>query len=144
MDPAAAAVQPSSSPLETQRAAFRVAIEQGDAARLAALYTSDARLVAPAVQPMHGRSAVEAFWRAGIDAGICDFELEPIEQEHDDRIACEIGRYLLRVRPAEGPPVVERGHYVVILGREADGSWLRALEMFNPAQQAAEGTGVLT
>ncbi len=144
MNDAADSDPASSSPLERQRAAFRAAIALGDAAGASALYAANARLVAPAVEPMRGRSAVEAFWRAGIDAGICEVELDPIEQEHGDSIACEVGRYLLRVRPSEGPAVVERGHYVVILGRATDGSWLRALEMLNPAQLSEETGGALT
>ena len=37
------------------------------------------------------------------------------------------------LRPAEGIAVVERGKYVRIHELQADGSWLWAVEMFNPA-----------
>lgn len=77
------------------------------------------------------------FWRAGLDSGISDIELETLELVRLDGIAYEIGRYALRLRPLDGIPLVDRGKYVLIHERQPDRSWLWALEMFNPDTASA-------
>jgi hypothetical protein len=41
-------------------------------------------------------------------------------------------RRALRREPAESGPVVDRGKYLLVHERQDDGSWRRAVEMFNP------------
>jgi ketosteroid isomerase-like protein len=114
------------------RAAFVSALVDGDAETASAVYADDARLFAPSTEPIRGRAEIEGFWRAGLEAGISDVKLEALELERADRLAYEIGRYSLCLRPATGETVVDRGRYVLVHAREADGSWRRAVEMFNP------------
>lgn len=118
--------------ITTAQAAFVDALERGDAAAAAAVYTDTARLLPPAAEPMEGRPAIEAFWRAGIESGIAAVELETTELDQHDGLAYEIGRYALRLRTADGDTVVDRGKYVLVHQRQPDGSWRRAVEMFGP------------
>lgn len=113
-------------------AAFVVGLKSGDAQAAASVYAEDARLLAPSAELLHGRDAIEAFWRAGVDAGVVDVEQETLELELHDGFAYEIGRYALRLEPAGAAIVVDRGRYVLVHERQADGSWRRAVEMFNP------------
>ena len=114
------------------RAAFAAALRGGDAAAAAAVYSDDARLLPPSARPLKGREAITAFWRAGVEAGISDVELDALELERVDGLAYEIGRYALQLEPAEGGTVVDRGNYLVVHERQEDGSWRWAVEMFNP------------
>lgn len=114
------------------RAAFVAALREGDAAAAAAVYSDDASLLPPSAEPLKGREAIAAFWRAGVDAGISDVELDALELERVDGLAYEIGRYALRLQPAGGATVVDRGSYVLVHARQTDGSWRRAVEMFSP------------
>jgi len=114
------------------RAAFMSAVRRGDARAASSVYTDEARLVAPSAELIRGRRAIEAFWQAGVGAGLCGIELETIELAQVGRLAYEIGRYALRLRPADGGSVVDRGKYLLVHERQPDGSWLRAVEMFNP------------
>jgi uncharacterized protein (TIGR02246 family) len=114
------------------RAAFVAALSMGDAKTAAAVYADDARLLPPAAEPMQGRDAIEAFWRAGLAAGITSVVLEALDLGYDERLAYEIGRYELRLEPAEGGIVLERGTYLLVHALQADGSWRRAVEMLNP------------
>jgi uncharacterized protein (TIGR02246 family) len=113
------------------RAAFVAALKDGDARGASAVYAEDAKMLAPSAELLYGREAIEAFWGAGVQAGISDVELDAIELERDDALAYEIGRYALRVHAADGT-VVDRGKYVLVHQRQADGSWRRAVEMFSP------------
>lgn len=123
------------------RAVFADGIRHGDTRSVASVYADAARLLAPSTELIEGRDAIEAFWQAGLDAGIVDIELEAAAVERRDRMAFEIGRYVLRIRPAAGQNVLDRGRYLMVLEQEADGSWRRAVEMFNP--DAAATTSVV-
>jgi uncharacterized protein (TIGR02246 family) len=114
------------------RATFVGALNDGDAHAAAAVYAPDARLLAPSAELLKGRGAIEAFWATGVAAGISNIELDVVELERRDGFAYEIGRYAIRLRPAEGGTVVEHGKYLLLHTRQADGSWRRAVEMFNP------------
>jgi ketosteroid isomerase-like protein len=114
------------------RADFVDALRGGDAAAASAVYADDAQLLAPSAELFAGREAIASFWRAGLDAGIAGIELEELTLEGGDSVAWEIGRYALRLEPADGNPVVDRGKYLLVHERQEDGSWRRAVEMFNP------------
>jgi ketosteroid isomerase-like protein len=114
------------------RDAFVGALESGDARAASASYTPDARLLAPSAELFRGRAAIERFWMAGLDTGISEVLLETLELVRRNGFAYEIGRYELGLSPEHGIPIVDRGKYVRVHERQADGSWLWAVEMFNP------------
>lgn len=116
----------------TARDAFVGALQSGDAKAASASYTPDARLLAPSAALFRGREAIERFWRAGVETGISEVQLETLELVRLNGLAYEIGRYELGLTPPDGIPVVDRGKYVRVHEQQADGSWLWAVEMFNP------------
>jgi ketosteroid isomerase-like protein len=95
-------------------------------------YTPDATLLAPSSDLFQGRNAIAEFWRAGVDAGVADASFDPVSLERSDGIAYELGRYTLKLQPAEGGEVFDHGSYVVVHRRDPDGKWRRALEMLSP------------
>jgi uncharacterized protein (TIGR02246 family) len=113
------------------RAAFVAALTSGDANAASTVYADDAKMLAPSAELLRGREAIEAFWNAGVEAGLSAVELDLLELERDDGLAYEIGRYTLTV-DAAGEGVIDRGKYVLVHRRQADGTWLRAVEMFSP------------
>jgi ketosteroid isomerase-like protein len=119
------------------RDAFANAISHGDARAAASVYAGGARLLAPSAELIEGREAIEAFWRAGIDAGVAQVELRAIEVHAADQMAYEHGEYVLRLQFGADRPVVDQGRYVVVLEQGTDGLWRRALEMFNPERPSA-------
>ena len=114
------------------RAAFVAALNLGDATAASAVYADDARLLAPSAELMQGRDAIEAFWRAGVAAGVSEVELETLSLERRDGHAYEIGRYALRLQPGGEAAVVDRGKYVLVHELQIDGRWRWVVEMFNP------------
>ena len=118
------------------REAFIAALRQGDASAAAKAYTDDARLLAPSSELLTGRSSIARFGQAGIDAGVDSIELHALDLEIEPagETACEIGRYALRLTAPSGAGVVDRGRYLLVYRREADGAWRRAAETFNPGE----------
>jgi ketosteroid isomerase-like protein len=111
---------------------FVTALRGGNAAAASAVYADDAQLLAPSAELFAGREAIAAFWRAGPESGIAEVELEQLTLEGAESVAWEIGRYSFRLEPADGQPVAEHGKYLLVHARQADGTWGRAVEMFNP------------
>ncbi|HZQ66605.1 MAG TPA: DUF4440 domain-containing protein [Gaiellaceae bacterium] len=123
---------PFDDELERMRAAFLAALAAGDASAAAAVYAEDARLLPPGAEPMCGRAAIEAFWRAGFQAGVAGLSLQVSALRGGEELAYEVGSYELRLRPAEASPVAETGNYLYVHARDENGCWRRAVEMFGP------------
>jgi uncharacterized protein (TIGR02246 family) len=71
------------------------AFNKGDAKALAALYTEDAYLLPPGAGIIHGRSAIEAFWREHLK--FSDFKYITIDiRPLGDKAAREIGTTSVR------------------------------------------------
>ncbi len=101
------------------------AVKASDAAAIAALYTEDATLLPPNVEPLHGRAAIEAFFKAGFEMGIQDVTLETVDVEYLGDVAHEVGEYTMEIAPPGGQAMTDKGSYVVIWKREPDGWKLR-------------------
>ena len=122
--------------IEAGRAAFVTAMRAGDAQAAATIYADDAVLMVPAVDVVHGRSAIERFWRIGLDAGIQDVQLDVLEISRAGDVVVEIGAYALRLVSERGIPVEDRGKYLTVHRVQTDGGWRRTAEMFSPDPSA--------
>ena len=106
------------------------AVGRGDAAAAAELYEDAAWLLAPSAELISGRSEIEAYWRAGVAVGVDRVELRPDDVRVVDGVAIEVGRYVLALG-ADGA-ATDTGKYAVIHRRQDDGTWRRAVDVFNP------------
>jgi len=113
-------------------AALATAISTGDAAGAAALYAADAMLLAPTAELVAGRSQIETYWRTGIALGVSRMELDARELRFASTVAFEIGRYALSIAADRCEQAVDLGKYFVLHTQDADGSWRRAVDVFNP------------
>ena len=118
---------------EIQRATSTLvrSLEHGDASSAARVYTEDARVLAPAGELIRGRAEIEAYWRAGIVLGLSTvvFERRLIAAVAGKVI--EIGRYAVAAKAARNGRIVYRGTYLALHAQVADGSWCRAVDVFN-------------
>ena len=119
-------------------AALTAALHRGDVAAVGLLYAEDCRLLTSQAEVVCGRPQIEAYWRAGLAVGLSSVELVPTEIEVGSETAVEIGRYRLAITPEGDAAVADAGNYVVFHRRQPDGSWLRAVDVFNPDERKEE------
>ena len=112
------------------------ALNGGDAAGIAVLYTEDAMLLPPNSEMLEGREAVQAFWQGGIDMGIKEATLETEVVEARGNAAYEVGKYTMIIEPPGGPTISDRGKYLVVWKRQ-EGSWKLHSDMWNTSLPAA-------
>lgn len=108
-------------------AALAAALARGDASGAAALYSDDGKLLIPAARLISGRDEIEAYWREGIGFGLSSLELEAHDVQVLGGLAIEIGRYALALRDG-----ADAGKYLALHRQQADGTWRRAVDVFNP------------
>lgn len=127
------------SAIRAADSAFAAAANAGDADAVAAVYASDASLLAPNHPPQKGRDAIRGFWGGFLDAYTVKFELTSDTIEGRGDLAYNMGRYRFSAVPkAKGVPgVADEGKFLEILKKEPDGSWKYVVDMYssNLAQQ---------
>lgn len=155
---APAAAQPSSGGLflsSPQREEYRAEINKArnkyvlawkaaNAEQIADLYTNDALVLYPNQSALTGRSAILAYFKSFFaEFTQEEWELTSAEIEIVDPWAFDRGTYRWKGVPrAGGDPIEDHGKYLVVLQRQADGTWKVARDMDNsdrPVSQTSRG-----
>ncbi len=144
--------QPESAPPEVDPAQVRAAIDEGkakfeeavqnqDAAALAALYTADSVLLPPGGEIVRGRTGAEELWGAVMSGmGLKAVDLQTVELEVSGDIALEVAEAILTLEPEGGESATQLIKYVVVWKKES-GAWKLHWDIWNdkPAPKE-EGT----
>lgn len=116
--------------IEANNQKFVSALQRGDAAGVAALYTQNAYALPPGSDVIQGRAAIQAFWQAGIESGVKGGELNTLDVETaGDTMAREIGRYVMIIQQGSETTNIA-GKYVVIWKQE-NGEWKLDVDIWN-------------
>ncbi len=67
--------------IDTVNQRLAEAVQKGDAAAAAALYTEDGKFLAPNADFLSGRAAIQGFFQAAIDGGIKGLNVSTLELE---------------------------------------------------------------
>ena len=114
------------------RDAFWAAHADADARALASLLTEDARLLAPGMDDLRGRQAIEAGAVQMFEAlAVEDFRIESSEITIHGDSAYEISTYSETLRPRGGAPSPARGRYLIVWKRDPAGKWKVHRNMFH-------------
>jgi uncharacterized protein (TIGR02246 family) len=119
--------------------ADRTAIRQGDENYVklanakdfkgaAALYAEDAILLLPNQAAVQGRAAIQAALET---SPASNFQLQILEIEGRGDLAYERGTYSETVTPTGAAPIEDRGKYLTIWRKQADGSWKMLRDIWN-------------
>ncbi len=119
--------------------ADRTAIRQGDENFVklanakdfkgaAALYAEDAILLLPNQAAVQGRAAIQAALET---SPVSNFQLQILEIEGGADLAYERGTYSETATPIGAAPIEDRGKYLTIWRKQADGSWKMLRDIWN-------------
>jgi|SRR5579863_5018473 len=87
------------------------------------LYTPDAIVMRSNCPPVRGAAAVREFFFGAIDAGLGEVEVEPLRVEVAGDMAYETGRCKALVPGSTGKRREERGKYLWVCTKQANGEW---------------------
>jgi uncharacterized protein (TIGR02246 family) len=90
---------------------------------LVSIYASDALVLRPNHPAVRGTAAIREFFFAALDSGVGDVEIDPIRLDVIGDLAYEAGRFKMLVPLAVGKRREERGKYLALLSRQANGEW---------------------
>jgi ketosteroid isomerase-like protein len=97
-----------------------------------ALYTKDAVLMPPGVQPINGSEAIGQFWTDLIKAGNRrNFAIEIASIQRDGKYVYQTGRWTLDVVKENGEVTKVGGNTVRIFEEQPDGKWLAKVHIYN-------------
>ena len=107
-------------------AQWEKAANSGDAAGLTALYTDDAVLLPPASPMVQGKDNIQAYWKAMIDMGVSNMDLETIELTVSGNDAFEVGTFTYKAGDTQAS-----GKAIVLWRKGDDGKWRFRHDIWN-------------
>ena len=115
--------------------AFVAAFGKGDAAAVAKMYTSDARVFPPNSDAIQGADAIQKLWKGAMEMGVKSVKLQATEVEAHVSVVHEVGSYSMLA--ADGKQL-DRGKYLVIWNREGN-VWKLHRDIWNTNLPAPAG-----
>ena len=133
----------SPEPADT-RATEEAAIRQTDAAWIKVIaekqldatvsyYDEGASLFAPNAPIATGREAIRKAWAQlfALPGFALSIETTKVEVARSGDLAYSHGTYAFTVNDAKGSPVTDRGKFVLVWKKQADGNWKGVADIFN-------------
>lgn len=112
-----------------------------DAERWASVYADDARVFPPNAPLVTGKEAIrklfaELFASPGFEI---DWEVTRVEVSRAGDLGYVVGTHKVTVNDAEGNPVTDRGKWIAIWKKQADGTWKCIEDIWNTDLPAGGG-----
>ena len=87
------------------------------------VYTKDATILPPNIDMIQGREAIAVYWQGALDMGVKEAKLETVRVTPlGENTACEIGKYVLKIKPEGVPAFKDKGQYLMVW-KLVDGVW---------------------
>jgi ketosteroid isomerase-like protein len=90
---------------------FMAAFENGNAAKIAQLYTVQGQLFPANAETIRGRETIRAFWQQAMDQGVKSAKLKTVEIECLEDTLIQVGRYILC---GSNDQILDMGKYLVV------------------------------
>ena len=104
-----------------------------DAEGAVSYYTEDAAVMPPNAPIATGKEAIRGFWKSMVASPgfAVAWKATKVDVARSGDLAYVIGTYELTLNDATGKPVNDRGKYVEVWRKQADGKWKVVADMFN-------------
>mgnify|MGYP001579878291 CR=1 FL=1 len=125
---ASAATAPAETASSTD--AWSGAVNSGNTALIAKLYTDDAVMISPGTELVSAPGAISNYWAAKRAAGASDFQLLSVSESRQGNTLFQSAVWTTKVH-ANGKEKVFEGQMTNVLARQPDGSWKIRLQSWN-------------
>lgn len=129
--------------LRTLDAEWSKAAGAKDVEKTVSYYTDDALILPPNLPTIQGKQGARAMWSGmfsvpGFGGG---WKATKVEVARSGDLGYVTGTYELSETDASGRPMVDKGKYLEIWKKQADGSWKCVADMFNTDLSSAPPAG---
>jgi uncharacterized protein (TIGR02246 family) len=109
------------------------AASEGDVDRTVSFYTDDATLLPPNAPVVSGREAIRREWADILKgfSGTLHWHATKVEVSRSGDIGYTIGRYEGTFTPPNGKPAQDRGKYLEVWKKQANGQWKCVADMYS-------------
>lgn len=122
--PSAEEMAAARTAIDAANAVVVAALNEGDVAKLLTNYTDDAILMLPNSPAMRGHAGMEPGIKAMMETvTFSDVKIATEDVMISGDIAVETGSNEMTLTPKGGKPMVDKGKYITVWKRQADGSW---------------------
>lgn len=122
------------SKIRSLNAAWVSAVAARNVEKVAQFYADDGQFLEPGAPVASGRDAIAKAWNGLLTSpGFVSLTFSPtsINVAEAGDIAYEVGTYEISMKDAKGKPTAEKGKYVVIWKKQADGQWRVEVDIDN-------------
>src|SRR5438067_10845255 len=117
--------------VETLGREFSKAATNQDVEELVGFYAKDARILPPNAPMVQGPEGFRSMFKEYIAAGMKTLDLETVDVVESGDLAVEVGQYIMTI-DAPGVGLIEdRGKYVGVFRRQANGELKLIIDTFN-------------
>ena len=119
---------------------FTTAYNAKDPAKVATLFTGGAGLMPPNASTVRGTESIQGYFASRFEQGASDLLIEPKDIAGSGVLAYIAGNYSLKLAPAGGTELRDRGKFLWVL-RAFSGKWLLEYLIFSSDFPAAPSPG---
>lgn len=104
-----------------------------DVAKTVSFYADDANVMPPNSAVLTGQAPIRALWKGMLEAPGFSGGWKPtkVEVARSGDLAYVTGTYEFNETDANGKPMTDKGKYVEVWKKQADGSWKCVVDIFN-------------
>lgn len=109
------------------------AIAARDVEKTTSYYSDDAILMLPNIPTLTGKEPIRALWKSMLESPTFSggWKATKVEVARAGDLAYISGNYEFTEQDDNGKPITDKGKYVEIWRKQADGSWKCVADMFN-------------
>lgn len=104
-----------------------------DVEKTVSFYSDDAIVMPPNIPTLTGKEPIRALWKSmlGTPSFSGGWQATKVEVARSGDLAYVSGNYEFKETDAGGKPITDKGKYLEIWKKQADGSWKCVADMFN-------------
>jgi len=104
-----------------------------DVEKMTSYYADDAIVMLPNIPTLTGKEAIRNLWKSMLDSATFSggWKATKVEVARSADLAYISGDYEFTEQDDGGKPITDKGKYVAVWRKQADGSWRCVADMFN-------------